>query len=326
MKDKEKYKLKQNHKNADGTKNRKRFDRHKKVSQLKKDMQLSRDKRGEKRKSLVQIQNIINNDNVYHILLIINETENNESVLLKKFEYDNGMYSLEMPIISKDVIDCNHDNVLETINKQLDVTAESVEIIDNNNLIIAKGIHDYNKDLTNVVIRTFNPSTWCNGDIYTTLNNVPYYDQSRTDIYLASTHDLGKIIISGHLLYGILDYRIHENKIEDYQKYNYYGGTNLRLNGTSEYVWTYTNPDIMKKLSNEETEVMSLLYENGSGKVHQDITKFLRFKSRFDRCHNEMVKEAAQYSSEVEYLVSDSKAYRDYNRDASEYFTRRREK
>ena len=323
MKDKSKYISRNHHKNDDGSKNRIRQNRHKKVSQLERDQALSRKKRRENRNRIVfiNIENEKKSFEGYSILIISDETEHNENILLQKRTIDNGMYMLELPLISdNDDLVFDKSNVNEYLKKTYGVTADSVEFDTDHKLVIVKDIKSKDTNLKSIVIRTYNPATWFGGISFTTVKNSPYFKGEQTDIYLASTEDLGDIIISGKLLSTVLDYRIKEGKIFDYVNYNQYGGSNFRSTGSIlDFYWVYNDEKTMDVLNQEEAEITDLLF--GCEPI-QDINKFVRYKKVFDIYNDRVNSERQNYSNFFDFMNGIDDIQRDFNQKSSNYFSR----
>ena len=325
--------------NEDGTKNRRRNHKtntrkeqlkkaqEKRMKQLKIDRQISRNKRSEKRRTVFSVQKGQNCSNDIKIIFVIDETDNNEKVLLQRVNLDNGMYCLELPTITQDqVLENQGLGVRTIIKKEFGVDAETFIPLPDKRIIVVKNIKANESDLVSMVVRTYNESTWFNADVLTTVDAVPFYCGEDTDIYLASPNNLGNVVVSGNLLYKILDYRVSSGKIQSYKKFTSYGGTGLRMHGPTHYVWTLTNNEVMSKLEKEESEVQHLLFGDRVGKVHQDITKFIRFKPIFDKYSAKLVEEQEKFgcNSESEWLVWPSKTFNEYEKTARRYFDHKR--
>lgn len=350
MKDKDKLNKRRHHRNEDGSKNRLRDNRHKHTSQLDKDRQISRDKRKEKRSILSDIIAAQLSSNSLQVLFILDETANNEKILVSRNNIKDDLYSLELPTftsnelkeyIDLNVVPTNDDTESLGIDKPRDsveffqdvlkgyfesyygITASEVFLIKNKDLVVVRGITRNESQFKNIVVRTYNDSTWFNCNVYVKFGSIPFYNKSETDTYLASTYDLGNVLVSGFLLYSVLNYREYVGKIETYRPYS--GKSWSR--GTMEYYLTYVNPDAMDKLSHEEDELKYLLFGKEDGKIFQDINKFVDFKDVHDQYAKKMADEmdSAQSQEEfIDFLAGKKGSLNEYNKVESEYFSRKK--
>ena len=285
----------------------------------------------------------------------MDETANNEKILVSKNNVKDDLYSLELPTFtSNDLNEYINLNVIPTTddseNKGIDsprdtveffqdvlkgyfessygITASEVFLIRNKDLVVVRGITKNDSYFKSIVVRTYNDSTWFNSNVYVKFGSIPFYNSVETDTYLASTYDLGNVLISGFLLYSVLNYREYAGKIETYRPYT--GKKWSR--GTMEYCLIYTNPVEMEKLSHEEEELKHLLFGKDDGEIFQDINKFINFKPVFDQYSKKISEELDGVQSHQEYLdhlFGKKGSIKEYDRVESDYFSsknRRRKK
>ena len=354
MKDKDKLNRKRHHKNLDGTKNRLRHNRHKHVSQLDKDRQLSRDKRREYRNIINDILDAQLSSNSLQVLFVLDETENNEKILVSKNTIKDNLYSLELPTFTSDdlneyinlnvipnsedtetkdldnpldAVELFQDVLKEFFKDTFDIEASEVTFLKDKNLVVAKGITKNESYFKKVVVRTYNDSTWFNCNTFVNFGKVPFYKGSQTDIYFASSYDLGNVLVSACLLYGVLDYRVYAGKLETYRPY--VGKTSFWTRGTMDYFLTYTDPIAMERLHKEEKELKYLLFGKEDGKIIQDINKFVDFQPVFEEYAEKIANELNGVQSQqefFEYLIGKKGSTNEYSRLESEYFSRSRTK
>ena len=266
-------------------KNKKTSEGHRGTSRLDKSRQISRDNKNVIRRQIYQVYERENNQYQVDILFIENETANNERVLLETVSLENGMYSVELPSLTSEILYLPKDEMKAVISESFDIEFDDICFTiqaDKNRrgLIAIRGIKKNKSDLTSFVVRTYNPATWFNGRKLTQMRNVAYYNGTLTDNYFASKEPLGNIVVSTNLLLGILDYRLVSGKLD---KYKWFNGSSKNL-ATADFIDILMDSNIVSRLEQEEKELALLMYGEGSNKktFAQDIGKFLGLRAKLE--------------------------------------------
>ena len=300
---------KRNNRLPDGTKIRKSSDRHKKPTQLEKDRQISRDKRNEIRMQIFPQYEIHNESDNIHILFIEDETPDNEKVLLETTELDNGMYCANLPVIHRSVNKFYNTGIRTILKEMYGITTGDIDIkwytlnVKGTDItehwsagpVIVKGMSQEDiatlkskLGLKSFVIRSYNPATWFNGPLFTQVSDCLYYNKALTDTYLASTEDLGNIVISTDLLRDILEYRVYAGKIDDYDISYILSGSKNRGGIGLDFIAAFEDQEIISRLKRERGELEHLLYGNSKGPIAQDINKFLYLRAQIEKYKKKM--------------------------------------
>ncbi len=281
----------------DGTKKRKAGSRHRKVTQKERDQQLSRNKRNAERRELVENFKRYHDPHNIFVLLIEEETDNNEKVLLERTELADGVYTCDLPVLRmEDAALLESLDIERMLRNRFGITSENYELLPDERMLVVRNIKLDQSGFESHVIRTYNPATWFSGNMTSQIGKTLYYGGTFTDPYLASVNDLGKIIISSDMLCKVLDYRKHENKIDYYA--GVYGGTNYRVRDTTDFLYAFYDRPILEKLSREESELMYLLHGSRRGPIIQDIHSFMRTL----RASKDKMEELSKLSSESDDL------------------------
>ena len=308
MGNQDKY-AKRNNRLPDGTKKRTSINRHKKPTQLEKDRQMSRDNRSEIRMQILPQYEIHNESNNIHILFIEDETPDNEKVLLETTALNNGMYCANLPVIHRSVNNFYNTGIRTILKEMYGITTGDIDIkwhildVKGTDIteywtegpIIVKGMSKEDVatlkskvGLKSFVIRSYNPATWFNGPLFTQVSDCLYYNKELTDTYLASTEDLGNIVISTDLLRDILEYRDYAGKIGNYDVSYILHGSKNRGGIGLDFVAAFEDQEIISRLKRERGELEHLLYGNSKGKIAQDINKFLYLRAQIEKYKKKM--------------------------------------
>ena len=300
---------KRNNRLPDGTKIRTSSDRHKKPTQLEKDRQASRDNRSKIRVQILPQYEIHNEANNIHILFIEDETPDNEKVLLETTQLDNGMYCANLPVIHRSVNKFYDTGIRMILREMYGITTGDIDLIWHTyevegtdeierwseGPIIVKGMSKEDiatlkskAGLKSFVIRSYNPATWFRGPRFTQVSNCFYYNKGLTDTYLASTEDLGNIVISTDLLHDVLEYRVYSKKIDGYDSSYILYGSKAQSGIGLNFMDAFDDPEVISRLEREREELEYLLYGSSKGPIVQDINKFLYLRTQIEKLREKM--------------------------------------